>query len=532
MRKIAFTCVFLINLCNQCFAQGVYNNGGTIVINTGTSIYIDGDDDGDYLNETGISDGKIDINGDMVIEGDWRNNASNTVFINPGIDGTVTMQGITPQYIGGTGTTSFENLTINNTYSGVGIPVDLGSNITVGSTLTLTDGVVRTGSNYLILTSTNATDMSGSSDTSYIFGNIRRYIDTNTDTYIFPTGNGTTPANFHKVELINRSLAGVTYIDAKFASLANHNDIDMVATEEGKSYTSFSTDGVWYLVPDDEPTGGKYDLRCYINDFSSLTDNQYAILKRSGSSTTAEDWNCPPCGYGDPGINLDGQEGRILAYDYALRRGLSDFSQFGIGKTGAPLPVELLSFSAVCDEQDISLIWVTATETNNDYFTVQKALTFPKFETLEKLEWENVTTVPGAGNSNTIQHYQFADNSSVSSKKGVGHEFYYRLKQTDYNGKSTYSEVVVVECGYVQDDEVNIFSSDFNNILIKVKTGKDKNYYITLYDAVGREMLNDVMYAKKGESVHFLNACKLAAGIYLVTFENSREYLTKKVTLK
>jgi len=112
--------------------------------------------------------------------------------------------------------------------------------------------------------------------------------------------------------------------------------------------------------------------------------------------------------------------------------------RFTIGNTtiAAPLPIELLSFNAEVVQNEVFLKWTTASEQNNDFFTIQRSVTGEV--------WENVIDkIDGAGNSTEIRHYNTSDGMPHA---GVS---YYRLKQTDYDGKFTYSSVKRVEVDHV-----------------------------------------------------------------------------------
>jgi len=96
-----------------------------------------------------------------------------------------------------------------------------------------------------------------------------------------------------------------------------------------------------------------------------------------------------------------------------------------------PLPIELISFEGEAEDGNVVLKWITASETNNDYFTIEKSR--------DAFTYEVVTTVEGAGNSNTIQRYSATD---INANHGVS---YYRLKQTDFDGKYKYSNIIAVQ---------------------------------------------------------------------------------------
>ncbi|MFZ1686875.1 MAG: hypothetical protein WAU70_05625 [Flavobacteriales bacterium] len=92
------------------------------------------------------------------------------------------------------------------------------------------------------------------------------------------------------------------------------------------------------------------------------------------------------------------------------------------------LPIELIDFNAECENDAVLLNWSTATETENDHFTVERSA--------DGDIWEAIGTVSGAGNSQQVVEYIFRDPGSTSS---VG---YYRLGQTEFDGSLTYSHVV------------------------------------------------------------------------------------------
>jgi hypothetical protein len=94
------------------------------------------------------------------------------------------------------------------------------------------------------------------------------------------------------------------------------------------------------------------------------------------------------------------------------------------------LPIELLSFTAEMNDWVVDIKWQTASEINNDYFTVERSTDATNFTTL--------VIVPGSGNSTSIKKYTARDESPYP---GIS---YYRLKQTDYDRRFKYSKVVAV----------------------------------------------------------------------------------------
>lgn len=96
------------------------------------------------------------------------------------------------------------------------------------------------------------------------------------------------------------------------------------------------------------------------------------------------------------------------------------------------LPIELLQFTAsLVPRRQVRLRWTTVTEINNDYFTVQHSLDGHEFAELEK--------VPGSGTRLSEQLYETYHRNPATGSN------YYRLKQTDHDGKTTLSRIVAVE---------------------------------------------------------------------------------------
>lgn len=111
----------------------------------------------------------------------------------------------------------------------------------------------------------------------------------------------------------------------------------------------------------------------------------------------------------------------------------------------ALLPMELTYLSANCSENKLNVFWETASERNNDYFTLEYSL--------DGINYEEIAKIDGAGSSSTSQNYSV----ETSVRKG-----YLRLKQTDFNGEFSYSETILIHC---QLDEILIYPNPTNGKL-------------------------------------------------------------------
>jgi hypothetical protein len=159
-----------------------------------------------------------------------------------------------------------------------------------------------------------------------------------------------------------------------------------------------------------------------------------------------------------------------LASDFVFHGGIKDGFGFSVLQqticaNNNPLPIELLSFTANCENQNIVLRWTTASEINNNYFTLERSL--------NESSWLAIDTVDGAGNSFTVRNYLYADNLMNLNLPSVS-VLYYKLKQTDFDGHFNYSNTIAVEkCNEVQS-ELSVYPNPSNGSFILLYNG-DKN---------------------------------------------------------
>ena len=384
------------------------------------------------------------------------------------------------------------------------------TSITITGTLTLTDGIIGGSTDdKVIVTNTSATAITGQSNASFINGTLRRYIASNNDQdYPLPVGDGNTSSDYHLAQ-INNDLTGVTYLDANFRALANHSDAQLAISEEGTDYTSICTDGVWLIEPDASPTGSTtYDIELYFGNFGcSLANNRFAALKRPENSVTGADWTCGTCGI-PAGLNANGGTGRMVADGYALRKGLTSFSEHGIGTTDNVLPVEWLYFDAKWSNNDrtkATLEWATASETNNDRFEIERSM--------DATTWEYIGEVPCKGCDSPIQHdytdYDKSPNNTITS--------YYRVKQVDKNGDFDYSNIDALD----PFTGINIIilypSPTLNKITFKVFSSVDGDVYLDFYDSAAQLVYRESATITEGvNEFNDFDVSRLSRGNYVL----------------
>ncbi len=198
------------------------------------------------------------------------------------------------------------------------------------------------------------------------------------------------------------------------------------------------------------------------------------------------------------------------------------FTVGSINVSQTPLPIELLDFTALPCDQQVCLNWATATETNNDYFTIEKSR--------DGVNYDFVAKVNGAGNSTTLKDYSSLDKTPY---QGIS---YYRLKQTDYNGAFTYSDIRQVNFTSSIDFSFNLFPNPNTgeNISLAINADKGKEILVVVYDITGKEAYSKILVTEeRGENVFAIDPSgKLAAGMYLITATSDESINTKKLIVK
>jgi hypothetical protein len=519
---------FLVLASHFGFGQGVGNgNGAVVTVGAGTHFEVTGsgkliNTEASVINNSGtitvgdeiknLGTASIDNDGSIYVAGDWTNSATGTgefVFSNRDATGLVVFNGTSAQTLSGT-MTRFENLSISNTVAGSAIVMSVDQ--TVENTLTLTDGIVTTGASTITVEGTAAANVTGYSNVSFVNGNLRRYIAGTGSYFGFPVGDGTATTNYYLAEIETTALiaGGFSHLTASVAATVAGGTMSL--WEEGTEYEEVSADAEWTIVANVTPTSIKYNAKLYTANISGLADNAFSVLKRVDGSSDAANWNCVPCGFSvapADGINANELAGRLVADGYALRRGFTSFSKFGVGKTkfARALPVELISFTGKEDGDVNNLIWTTASEINADYFDIERSI--------DGIEFVKVGRVSGAGNSNELIDYDYRDANPFNLS-------YYRLKQVDFDGAFEYSNTIVIDRDLASlnnsgSDEMLIYPNPnaSTNVNLRFYLSENKEVEIRVIDVLG-QVVKNLSVSLSNNQVEELYVGNLAKGSYQV----------------
>ncbi|GAB4093281.1 hypothetical protein GCM10028786_22080 [Flaviaesturariibacter terrae] len=321
-------------------------------------------------------------------------------------------------------TTGFElpstNIVRNVTVNSAG-SVTLNKAVTVNGTLTLTSGKMDVDAYDLTVA---AGSVSGGSTTSYVktSGAGALHIKSvGASAQAFPVGNST----YNPLDLSSGTMQGwkVRVEDA----IAN----------VGATYSANLAKAVsrqWDLVPDSAnpvPSPGVTATFYY----NGTTD----VGASFSNSTDVQLWHYDAVGgWAKRGSAVT--PATVNGLKAATVSGLTYFSPFALSNIDAPLPVSLLAFTGKRTNNVNELKWITASESNNRGFAIERSADGSRFT-----EVGFVASRAQGGTSTSDITYSYTDASAGSAGQGASSKWYYRLKQQDLDGQYKYSAVVLLK---------------------------------------------------------------------------------------
>ena len=419
----------------------------------------------------------------LSVAGNWSNSSTDA---DPFVQGaqTVTLNGTAAQTITNTGDaqgSEFNNLIVLNTF-GTSPQITLNNATTINGALTLTQGIVATSASALLTLIDNATSNGGDAD-SYVDGPMRKI---GNDAFIFPTGDGIIWARIG----ISAPATATTeftaeYFDAYSGSVVTDGTLnDPSDVEYWILSRAVTADGVRVTI------FWENNVRSKINDAVS---GDLVVARHTGTAWTS---------HGQFSISSAGATGSVTS------NVITTFSPITFGSLSValnPLPIELVDFRAQAINDAVHLTWETASELNNDFFTVERSLTGETFS--------SVGQVNGSGTTNQGRIYSLIDLSPVQGTS------YYRLKQTDFDGTFTYSKVISVAYeGSLFSVYPNPSAGDYVTIVINGISNME-TVPVVIYDQLGRECMRLVLEVDENSNTatKIVNFEKvLPQGMYLI----------------
>lgn len=170
------------------------------------------------------------------------------------------------------------------------------------------------------------------------------------------------------------------------------------------------------------------------------------------------------------------------------------------------LPVELSAFKAEAKENAIALLWETASEINNAGFEVERSENGKTFKAISFVE--------GKGTTAEANRYSFTD---ATAQKGKN--YYYRLKQIDFDGQFEYSNVITAQINAGKEVQATLMpnpSQQQGITQLRYVAAESGNLTVSVYDVVGKQLHDDRFEVAAGENTMSLNLDQLAKGVYFV----------------
>ncbi|MBL6449883.1 T9SS type A sorting domain-containing protein [Fulvivirga sp. 29W222] len=393
---------------------------------------------------------------------------------------------------------AYTNLVI----SGSGTKQLQGSTAVTG-TLTLSSGKLALNNSDLIIGS--SANIANASSLNYIITNGTGKLTQNgigsggrTGEVLFPIGTSTSS---YTPLVINNSGTLDNY-SVRLASAVYEDGYS------GVIQTSDVVNKTWFI--DEEVIGGSdVSLTFQWNDAENLSGFSPASVKV---------------------IHYNGTNWEVLATGGATGSGtytmsalnVSSFSPFGIEGDAGTLPVELLFFQGSMQGDVAVLEWGTASELNNDYFTLERSSDLENFEA--------ITTVKGKGTTEERQDYKYYDNHP---SKGVA---YYRLKQTDFDGTFTYSDVIRVNNIVLSEaPELNMYPVPNNGDQLTLRlthlNSKEREASVFIYNTQGQVVHQQQVAIEDSNEIALNFKEKLPTGVYTLRV-NTGQPLTKQFSVR
>lgn len=419
---------------------------------------------------------RLQINGVLTITGTMNNNA-----------GTVAFTGSAAQNIPAV---IFNKLEISNSAG-----VTLTGNVQVNDSLKLVNGLLKLGNNSLTVGSAN-----GYTSARYVMTNGTGTLNIQnigsggkTGAIIFPVG----VSGYCPVSLTNTGTADEFRVRVMDSVTLNY----LGSAAVGTKLTSNAVGKTWVI---DEAAAGGSNATVMLQ--WSATDelsgfNRALSYEARYNGTTWTAAAASAAGGSNP-------------YTQS-RSGLTSFGVFGVG-SGGTLPVELLQFSAERQADAAALDWITASEVNNDHFSITRSADGKTFETIGQVKGKGNTAV------NTAYHYTDAGAAAFAKQHRVN-AVYYRLVQTDFNGHQQEFPITQVSMGLAVAGDVRLQPNPFVSTLDIALSGMVQDEVsISITDLAGKTVFSHTTQASAGQdhiSLSGLDA--LQQGMYFIHVKGS-----------
>jgi len=507
------------NGCNYTLTSSSGSINGTGAMNTLSDLVIDSP--GSYTNtNTGglnvtdrITGTGTFINGANGVLSYSGNNSAGTNFDITNFDASATGNTVTysragDQLIRATSDAdnNYHNLVMST--AAAGNDATLAANITVDNQLTLTLGDIILST--FTLTIADGATISGGDADSYIRDNdtgvLRQLYSGAGATLSFPIGDNNDFSPITALTINSATFGASPHLDFSItdASHPNRNTSNTpTGDDDGTAAVAFIS-RYWTVSPNDITSPNYTVSYQYVDaDVNGTESDMVGTVYRTQPTLAILDWFVT--GTVNPVTNTASLTnadafGDMYAMDNTLER----------------LPIVLISFDARVENDRVVLNWVTASEENNSFFTIERSL--------NGLDFEEVLLRDGAGNSQGLLEYQATDMNPPAGR------VFYRLKQTDFNGTFEYSQLAAVDVPESEALDFRVFGNKVvTNSVVKLNRTRRGLAQLILQGVDGKSSISYQLTEADGLEFEIDLPTSIRGGLYTVQLLQNGQKLSRKL---
>ncbi len=193
---------------------------------------------------------------------------------------------------------------------------------------------------------------------------------------------------------------------------------------------------------------------------------------------------------------------------------VSNFTEFSpfVAASGGALPVVLSKFTATKRKNSVDLQWQTLSETNCDYFGIERSNNGNDYNELSQIR--------GAGTTISTNDYQYTDHAPAQGDN------YYRLRQVDFDGSFSYSPIRVISMDKGKDINV-IPTVAYADIRLDLSESLEADAQIDIIEVSTGRIVQTINLSAETSS-QTMSVADFAAGMYFVKMINGSEVITKR----
>jgi hypothetical protein len=433
-------------------------------------------------------------NGNIQVSGS-RTYSADASYIYDGTSAQVTGNGLP---------STVKNLSFNNAAG-----VTLSADVSVKTNLALESGIVSTGSNTLTVgTSVLNTGFVSRTD-GWVNGNLARWIPALAmGTFDFPVGVQTYN-EFSLSYTVIPSLPGL--LTVSFVEIGPDQSGLPLTEENFYKVNTIGSKGYWTTSSSNGLAGGLCTISVLGNGFTGISEvADVRLLTRTNALLP---WSLP-------GAHATGT-GTVNS-PRASRTGIGMPPFVTIGWGYNALPIELIFFKAEVEGRSVKMKWATAAEINNEYFTLERSE--------DGINFEEIGQVPGSGNTSNRRDYEYTDESPLNG------DSYYRLRQTDYDGRFEVFDPdhVYLKKKVLDESALNVWPNPFDDYFdMEIKSEESGKLDISLLTMDGKLIREEAIHVDApGTRWTFRDGNSLIPGTYILRIQCNDEVVSRKLIRK